>query len=369
MRRPVPVYIGALLVIGLTMTVIGPALSELRERTGAGIGAIGSLFIAASLGFMSGSLLGGRLYDRLDGHRVLAVSVAMLGSLMLLVPHARSLAVLFAIFVGVGVAGAVVEVGANTLVMWHLGAGVGRAMNLLHLAFGVGALITPTLTRAGLGVVTAVGAIVAWSVAALTLTVPSPRMPEVQRAEQTGSTRRLLVICSAFFFLYVGLEIGFAGWVLTYVEELEFSASTATIVTTVFWVAFTAGRLISAVVVNRVRPKVVMIAAGALTLVAAVTLVVAGGSLAGIVLGAALMGLATAPQFPVMLAYLERRMHLSGSDNAWFVGAAGLGGLVFPFVTGQIFDGFGTGAFPITILVAALMTVGAFAFVNRTFGG
>jgi hypothetical protein len=70
-----------------------------------------------------------------------------------------------------------------------------------------------------------------------------------------------------------------------------------------------------------------------------------------------------------MLAYIERRMRLSGSDNAWFVGSAGLGGLVFPFVTGQIFDGLGTSAFPWTILVAAMLTVGAFAFVNRTFGG
>lgn len=369
MRRPVPVYIGSLLVIGLTMTVIGPALSELRERTGAGIGAIGSLFIASSIGFMSGSLLGGRLYDRLDGHRVLAASVAMLGSLMLLVPHAGSLAVLFAVFIAVGVAGAVVEVGANTLVMWHLGAGVGRSMNLLHLAFGVGALITPTLTRAGLGVVTAVGAVAAWVVAGLALSVESPRAPEVQRAEQTGSTRRLLVICSTFFFLYVGLEIGFAGWVLTYVEELDFPSSTATIVTTVFWVAFTAGRLISAIVVNTVRPKTVMISAGALTLVAAVTLVVSGGAIGVIAVGSGLMGLATAPQFPVMLAYLERRMSLSGSDNAWFVGAAGFGGLVFPFVTGQIFDGLGTGAYPWTILALSLLTVGAFAGVNRTFGG
>jgi FHS family Na+ dependent glucose MFS transporter 1 len=368
-RRPVPVYIGALLVIGLTMTVIGPALSELRERTGAGIGAIGSLFIAASIGFMSGSLLGGRLYDRLDGHRVLAASVATLGSLMLLVPHAGSLVALFAIFVVVGVAGAVVEVGANTLVMWHLGAGVGRSMNLLHLAFGVGALITPTLTRAGLGVVTGVGAAVAWAVAALALTVTSPQAPVAERAEQTGSTRRLLVICSSFFFLYVGLEIGFAGWVLTYVEELGFSAATATAVTTLFWVAFTAGRLISAVVVNTVRPKTVMIAAGALTLVAALVLVAGAGRLGALAVGAGLMGLATAPQFPVMLAYIERRMRLSGSDNAWFVGSAGLGGLVFPFVTGQIFDGLGTGAFPWTILVAAMLTVGAFAFVNRTFGG
>jgi FHS family Na+ dependent glucose MFS transporter 1 len=206
-------------------------------------------------------------------------------------------------------------------------------------------------------------------VAASALAVPSPKAPGAQRAEQTGSTRRLLVICSAFFFLYVGLEIGFAGWILTYVEELDFSAATATAITTVFWVAFTAGRLISAVVVNTVRPKTVMIAAGALTLVAASVLVVGAGRLGAVAVGAGLMGLATAPQFPVMLAYIERRMRLSGSDNAWFVGSAGLGGLVFPFVTGQIFEGLGTSAFPWTILVAAMLTVGAFAFVNRTFGG
>ncbi|MDA2944008.1 MAG: MFS transporter [Actinomycetota bacterium] len=369
MRRPVPVYIGALLTIGLTMTVVGPALTELRQRTGASIGAIGSLFVASSLGFMAGSFLGGRLYDQLVGHRVLASALTSLGLAVVVIPHVQSLPLLFIVFVWMGVAAAVVEVGSNTLVMWHMGADVGRSMNLLHLAFGFGALITPVLTRAGLAVVTTVGAVVAGMVALLALAVETPTLPTARRDEQTGATRRLLTICSVFFLMYVGLEVGFAGWILTYAEEIDFSARAATTITSVFWVTFTAGRLVSAVAVNRVRPKVVMISASVLTVTAAVLMVIGSTVPTMVWLGVALMGLATAPQFPVMLAYLERRMRLTGSDNSWFVGAAGLGGLVFPFITGQVFDGFGPGAYPWTILLLAVVTVGSFAWVNRTFGG
>ena len=369
MRRPVPVYIGALLVIGLTMTVIGPALTELRERTGSSIGAIGSLFVASSVGFLSGSVLGGRLYDRLHGHRLLASGLVLLGLGVLTIPHARSLVLLFAIFVVIGVAAAIVEVGSNTLVMWQRDADVGRSMNLLHFAFGVGALITPVLTRIGLSVITTVGAFAAGVVALAALTTPVPTMPAVAREEQTGSTKRLLVICSTFFVLYVGLEVGFAGWILTYAEEIDFSERNATLVTSVFWAVFMAGRLLSAMVVNRVRPKVVMIASSILMVAAAIVLVVGAGAAPAVWIGTAMMGLAAAPQFPVMLAYLERRMHLTGSDNSWFVGAAGLGGLVFPFVTGQVVDTVGVGSYPWVVLVMSVATVGAFAKVNRTFGG
>lgn len=362
-------YIGALLVIGLTMTVIGPALTELRDRTGSSIGAIGSLFVASSVGFLSGSVLGGRLYDRLHGHRLLASGLVLLGLGVLTIPHARSLVVLFAIFVVIGVAGAIVEVGSNTLVMWQRDADVGRSMNLLHFAFGVGALITPVLTRVGLSVITTVGAFAAGVVALAALTTPVPTMPAVAREEQTGSTKRLLVICSTFFVLYVGLEVGFAGWILTYAEEIDFTERNATLVTSVFWAVFMAGRLLSAMVVNRVRPKVVMIASSILMVAAAIVLAVGAGAAPAVWIGTAMMGLAAAPQFPVMLAYLERRMHLTGSDNSWFVGAAGLGGLVFPFVTGQVVDTVGVGSYPWVVLVMSVATVGAFAKVNRTFGG
>ncbi len=71
---------------------------------------------------------------------------------------------------------------------------------------------------------------------------------------------------------------------------------------------------------------------------AAVILIVGGGNTAPVWIGTAMMGLATAPQFPGMMNLAERRIHISGSATAWFVGGAGAGGLVFPFLIGSWFD-------------------------------
>ena len=57
---------------GAALTLIGPTLTELRERTGTGIGDIGVLFVALSLGGVVGSLAAGHLLDRFDGHRIYA---------------------------------------------------------------------------------------------------------------------------------------------------------------------------------------------------------------------------------------------------------------------------------------------------------
>ena len=369
MLRPVPLYLSSFVVIGLSLTLLGPALSELRERSGSGIGEIGVLFAAQSLGYIVGALAGGRLFDRFDGHRVYAAFMALIAASLLLVPVFSSLIALFIVFVVLGATTSVIDVGANALIIWHLGSEVGRSMNLLHLCFGLGALSAPLVVGINLELATTAGAIAAGATAVWALAVPAPRAPTVDREEQTAVTNGLLFVAATFFFMYVGLEVGFAGWIHTYGEELDFSARGATWLTATFWIAFTAGRLISAAVVNFVRPKVVLIVSCLAALLVAAAMVVADGALAAVWLGAAVMGLATAPQFPVMFAYLERRVRLTGSATAWFIGAAGLGGLVFPYLIGIVFDSIGARALPLASLVLALATLGAFANVNRRFGG
>lgn len=242
-------------------------------------------------------------------------------------------------------------------------------MNLLHLCFGLGALSAPLVVGIDLELATTAGAIAAGATAVWALAVPAPRAPTIDREEQTAVTNGLLFVAATFFFMYVGLEVGFAGWIHTYGEELDFSASGATWLTATFWIAFTAGRLISAAVVNYVRPKMVLIVSCSGALAISAVMVIADGALVAVWFGAAVMGLATAPQFPVMFAYLERRVRLTGSATAWFIGAAGLGGLVFPYLIGVIFDSIGARALPLASLVLALATLGAFANVNRRFGG
>ncbi len=285
------------------------------------------------------------------------------------VPIATSLIALWFVMVAIGMASSLSDVTANTLLMWHLGEHVGRAMNLLHFSFGVGALVAPVIVAFGVDVAARLGGVVALVMAVWALGVSSPTAPRVRRDDQSTATRRVLGIAAVFFFVYVGVEIGFAGWIHTYAGEVGFSSRGATLMTTGFWISFTGGRLMSAWVSGRIRPKVVMVASGTATVLAAVILVMSQGGANGMWIGAVMMGLATAPQFPVMIAYLERRIQLSGSDTSWFMTAAGMGGLAFPYFIGQMIDAAGTAIFPWIVLGLAVVAMAAFTRANAVLGG
>ena len=368
LRQPVLLYVVSFFVIGLSITMLGPAVSQLRDRTESGIGDIGILFVAESAGYFAGSLLGGRSYDRFDGHRVFAAALAVLGTGLFLVPSVDALGGLFAAFVIIGVGAGAVGVGANTLVMWQLGAGVGRAMNTLHLCFGLGALSAPLLVHAGLNVAARSAAVGCVLLAWWAVSVSSPTAPAAARAEHADATPRLLGLLAPFFLLYAGLEIGFAGWIHTYGEEIDFSGLAAAWLTTTFWISFTVGRLLSSLLAQRFRPKVVLSGGCSLAIGAALVLVVGDGRAPAVWGATALMGLATAPQFPVMLTYLERRINVTGIATSWFVGAAGLGGLVFPWLIGRWLDSGGATALPASVLILAALTFASFGVSNRRLG-
>jgi fucose permease len=362
---PVVLYWCAFLVIGLSLSFLGPALSELRETVGVDIGSIGVLFVGLSLGYVAGSFIGGRLYDRFVGHRVFSTSLFVVAAGVAAVPVLSSLGTLFAAFVLVGVGAAIGDVGANTMLMWETGSEGGRAMNVLHLCFGIGALAAPLLVHLGLGVATGVCAVGCVLLGGAALAVRSPRQRVATDDREQSPPPRLLALLSAFFCFYVGLEVGFAGWIPTYGEEIDLSDLAVTWLTATFWIGFTSGRLLASAIAHRFRPKLVLAAACTLTVVAAVVLVVGDGRAGPIWFGTALFGLAAAPQFPVMLSYLERRLHITGSATSWFVGAAGIGGLAFPWLIGQSIDAWGASALVWSVLVLSLTTAASLLVSDR----
>jgi FHS family Na+ dependent glucose MFS transporter 1 len=369
LKRPVSLYWASFLIVGLSLSVLGPALTELRERSGTDIAGIGILFVGQALGYIVGSFVGGVLLDRLDAHRVFASSLAVVGIGLLLVPLFDGLTALFATFLLIGAGAATADVGANAMLMWELGAEVGRSMNILHLCFGIGALSAPLLVYLGLDIAVRGAAVACFLLALWALVVPAPVATPSSEERHADTTWRLLLLLAMFFMLYVGLEVGFAGWIHTYGEEIDFSALGATWLTTVFWIGFTGGRLLASAFGQRLRPKVLLAGSCGLTLFATLVLVIGDGRSVPVWVGTALFGLATAPQFPVMLTYLERRIHVSGSATSWFVGGAGLGGLVFPWLIGRWLDVSGATVLPVSMLIMALLTIGAFVVADRALGG
>jgi fucose permease len=240
-------------------------------------------------------------------------------------------------------------------------------MNLLHLCFGLGALSSPLLVQLGLGIAATGGAIAAFLIAGWALAVAPPHAPEVKRDEQTESTPGLLALAAMFFVLYVGLEVGFGGWIHTYGEEIDFSDAGATWLTALFWIAFTTGRLLAAWLAHKVVPSTLLGGACTLALASAFVLWIGDGTPAVVWPATALFGLAVAPQFPVMFTYLERRINVTGSATSWFICGAGLGGLVFPWLIGVWFGRSGAGAMPLATTLLAVATLAWLVMLNRAF--
>ena len=351
------------------MSILGPAISELRDRSGADIGSIGILFVGQSLGYLVTSLAGGRLYDRVVAHRLFAGAFAMIALGLASVPSFTTLPPLFVVFVVVGIGAAMVDVGGNTLLLWELGSSGDRAMNVLHLCFGLGALSAPLFVYVGLDVAVRGAALGCVALAVWALSVPSPTVRIATEEQQTSPSRPLLALLAAFFLLYVGLEVGFGSWVHTYAEEIEFSALGATWLTATFWIGFTIGRLLSSALAPKLRPKIVLAGSCVASVVAVGILVVGSGRTAPVWIGTAMIGVATAPQFPVMLTYLERRIQVTGSATSWFIGGAGIGGLTFPWLIGRWFDAAGPWALPWACLLLALATLASFVAIDRVLGG
>jgi FHS family Na+ dependent glucose MFS transporter 1 len=364
----VRLYLASFLIVGMSLSVLGPALTELRDKSGADIGGIGVLFMGQSLGYVCGSILAGRLYDRFDGHRVFAVALLILAAGLFIIPSFDTRSGLFAAFVLTGLGGAITDLGANTMLMWELKAGGGRAMNLLHLFFGIGALAAPLLVYAGLAVATRSGSALCLVLAAWSLTLPAPARPAAAREEHTDTTIGLLALLGLFFTLYVGTEIGFAGWIKTYGEEIEFSALAATWLTTVFWIGFTLGRALVSALAHRVTPIAILWVSCSATVGAAVVLILGGGATAPVWIGTVIMGAATAPQFPAMMNFAEQRIHVTGAATTWFVGGAGMGGLIFPWVVGRWFDRSGATALPWAMLLFGSLTLLSFVVATRALG-
>ena len=138
-------YFGVMISLGLASAALGPTLPSLAAQTGVTIGAVSVLFSARSLGYLCGSLLSGRLYDRLPGHPVIAAAALLLSAMLMLVPQVPLFWMLVGIAGGWGLAESGLDVGANTLLIWVHGSAVAPYMNALHFWFGLGAMLSPMI--------------------------------------------------------------------------------------------------------------------------------------------------------------------------------------------------------------------------------
>lgn len=372
---PVPAYLAGFMMIGLGLSIGGPALSHLRERVGTDDGGIAWIFVGQSAGYILGSALAGRGLDHGRGHRRWVMAMAVATGAIGLIAAAPNLLLLVLASALLGGACGLCDVSGNTLVMWSRPQGPGALLNALHLCFAIGAMVTPVIVNRSLHYADSV-----WGVAlpmlaltvicaSLMLSHPSPvrtRHETVERSEATGARGIHVGVVCAFFFAYVAMETGFVNWIHTYVERIGYGdATTATGVTSMFGFGFFAGRVVAIPAARRFSPGVIVAVTTGMSVVAALLFVVFDGPGPMLWVVTAIFAVSVAPQYASMMAFAESHLALSGRNTSAIIAASGLGGLVMPWTVGQLFDHIGPQSLPPTIVALSLLTAAVGAYGGR----
>jgi fucose permease len=359
------------LVAGLAYTLVGwrallvPSLILfVAPAFGQADAGMGAYYLATALAYGVGALFGGRFIRRFGAHLVLPSAAALMAAGLLIQGFTGAWVVfaLAGVFTSIGASST--DVGIQALVLDLFPHSRGRALNLLHVAYGVGALMAPLLLAAlvALGVPwqwLMTGSGVAMAVAAVGLALTVPPDPVLHASSQDGEaavrTRRLplfLLVMAVSISCYVAAEAGVSDWLVRYLEALPITQ--ASLALTLFWAGIAVGRLVFARIGNRLDPQrsaVVLAVAGGALLTVALMLPISPAS--PLLFGA--VGLAFGPIFPLMVAAAGARMPgESATVTGTLVFAAVVGAVVYPPAIGFLSDVIG--------LHAAMMGTAVMAF-------
>ena len=338
----------AFVLTGAATVTLGPILPELQDAWSMGAGQISWLFTAQFLGSAIGSVLSTR---RLDWSLPAGYLLMGAGLLMLALGGPES-AIAAAFLVGFGLGSAIPA--TNLRIAYDDPENRGAALAKVNLVWGVGAAGLPLLLalvagKISLRVPVAWIGVVSILVALPLLRTPVPPTPadRFKRGGAAGADSRpetggrsdfiSLLPFAAIFFLYVGTEATFGGWLVSLATEFETSAAkVALLIGSTFWAALLLGRGLAAPLLRRTtESRLYWICLGLAIL--GTTLVLLVPSISAVWIAAGIVGLGLAPLFPLSVSFMTQHAERLGTDNTgWIFAASGLGGASIPWLVGQI---------------------------------
>ena len=261
-------YFATITVLGLVSASLGPTLLGFAENTQSEIRQISILFLARSLGFMLGSLIGGRALDLLPAHWVITTALVAISLTLFVAPILPILWILAAVMLLVGMSMGTLDMGSNTLLVWVHRSKVGPYMQALHLLWSLGAFLSPIIVVQIMGI----GGGIRWSywllaslflpVAAWIVRLPSPS------SVQSGVGGEGVEVNYRLGRLYRPLSLRLCGrrgefWrLVVHVRNDSWAlprSSSAGYLTSLFWGAVTLGRVVAIPAAARLRPSTILL--------------------------------------------------------------------------------------------------------------
>ena len=335
-------------LIGISMTMLGPVLPYFTRRWNLTDEQAGLFFSTQYFGTFLGTLVTSWLLPRLGfskvisaGYLCFALGLACLG----LGPWYFSI-----VFVAIGGTGYGLTNPSINLRATHLpSSNVAAAVSLLNFSWGIGAVSSPFLVAFFLGHLSlrALAGLLAACFLALALA------HFVQKADPIASLetrpKRSFAVWRAtlqpapwislalLFFLYVGVEISVGGWVALDEKRMAgFTAGKMAAAPAFFYGFLLLGRFLVPIALKHFSQRALSVG-GLVLATVGVALVAFAQTPMVLHAGALLAGLGCGPQYPIYVTWLAA---IFKDDATWlaalFFGAAGIGSSLIPWLVGVV---------------------------------
>ena len=345
------------LLLGIVIASYGPSIPHITERFNVSVSVAGLIVTANFLGEVIGLLALGLTHARWSLGGRLAVGTGLFGVGLLVAALAPTWPLLLlAVFVlGIGAGGLVVLV--NLFFATRYGRRSPAMVGLVNTSYGIGTFLGPALvalTRGYSIVFAVVGVGVLACLAFLRRAVDETVTADAAPPTLNSRTLGLVIAFALLLLVYEGLEAGVGTWEATDLLSLGSSSQFAAAATSVFWGAFTLGRVITAPLAVRWSPQRILVPA----LIVSALLMLGIRAQLYAPLMFALVGLCAAPIFPVVVSWMTRVIPNATTLVTYAILGAVVGSALMPAALGGLIGLAGAGQLPLGVAVCALASLG-----------
>lgn len=378
-QTKVPFYltVALFLIMGIyaiSVTMIGPIMPSVIEDYQINLSQGGLMMTAQSIGGMLAVLFVGVMAGRFKKTKLIILSFLVFGASLLLVSFSDIYTVLLAVFFVFGAGSRMADTLINAYVSDLYNKQRGYYLNLLHMYFGIGALIGPVYVRfileqdiswtfvfSLLGIISIISALllpITLRRAAKKMGVIDPHdLTQVYAVESEDHADSVLVqtkplnhfayisrssviwLLCLIMILYLAHQASLTVWLPMYMEtDLLVSPTVSNIALSVLWLGIILGRMASAYFTNRVKPIKIVVFGNLLAAVfTAVGILLTQPVILIICLG--LAGVFNGATIPLLVTIASDRYpkHTGTTSSMIFLSGA-FATMVFPWLVGKIAD-------------------------------
>jgi MFS transporter, FHS family, glucose/mannose:H+ symporter len=361
------------LLTGIVMTFLGPMLPILAARWAMSDAVSGRLYLTQFISSMFGMLSSAPVV-RSRGYRfTFIVGLVLMAAGMALLASGPFLQGIVAVAI-LGFGHGITTPAGNLRTADVNPRASASALNVINAVWGFGAMSSPMLLKAAAhhpswflyGTAGALSTLLA--IHLLVRFVPDAHSEEHKSSRLASGTWQfgMLPIICALFFIYVGAETSFGGWVATYAHRIGPESRLWAMAPSFFYGAMLAGRALAPLALTRLRETAVAQIGLTFALLGGIALVSAH-SIALIITGSFFAGLGLASIFPISVSLFPRWFAESSRRASGAVFASGnLGGAVLPWIVGVVSTHSGSLRLALFVPLVSVATMLVFYITNSS---